>query len=351
MTGEPISWEKVGRYLAGESSADETAEVRRWLESRPEDARMLEALEGSARRAFAAEQAGADGILRGVKSRLRADPADDPGAGEILRGVKSRLRPDPAADVPARLQRRAPRPGLWLGFAAAAAVILVAALAVWRLDDSASRGAPDAAVRLDSTAVGERRTVRLADGSDVLLGPASRIAARGREVTLSGEAFFRVAHDPARPFTVRAGGAIIRDVGTEFAVRDDRGGVRVVVSHGAVRLSGARDSVLLARGDVGMLRGDTLAAERGAATADDLAWTTGTLVFRDASFAQVAADLKRWYGVELRVTDRALVQRHFTGSFTNEPAARVLDVLALALGARVDRQGDTAYIRGITSIR
>ena len=86
-------------------------------------------------------------------------------------------------------------------------------------------------------------------------------------------------------------------------------------------------------------------ANRGAATDDDLAWRYGRLVFRDASVAELGADLKRWYGVELRVTDSALLRRHFTGSFANEPASRVVDVIALALGARADRRGDTVYIR------
>lgn len=329
MTGPSLDWEKLGRYLAGESSPDEAAELRRWLESHPAEARMLEALDGAIR-------------------HLRPAPVDVEG---ILRSVKSHLHAAPAKDSLSNPVRTIARPAIAIRLAAAAAVILIAGVAVWRLRPATTRASPDTAARVDSTGVGERRTVRLPDGSDVLLGPASRIIARGRDVSLAGEALFRVVHDASRPFTVRAGGAIVRDVGTEFAVRDERGGVRVVVSQGAVQLSGTRDSVVLARGDVGVLRGDTLAAQRGAATADDLAWTRGTLVFRDASFAQVAADLKRWYGVEVRVTDRALLHRHFTGSFTNEPAGRVLDVLALALGARVDRRADTAYIRGTASIR
>jgi transmembrane sensor len=76
-----------------------------------------------------------------------------------------------------------------------------------------------------------------------------------------------------------------------------------------------------------------------------MAWTLGRLVFRNASVAELSADLRRWYGVELRVTDSSLLNRHFTGSFGKEPANRVLDVIALALGAHVDRRGDTAYIR------
>ena len=177
----------------------------------------------------------------------------------------------------------------------------------------------------------------------------------GREVALVGEAYFVVTHDALRPFTVRAGGAVIRDIGTEFSVRSDgRGLVRVVVREGSVQLShprdsvvlSPRDSVVLSRGDVGTIASDgRLSASRGAATDDDLAWTRGQLVFKDASVAELGADLRRWYGVELRVTDSALLRRHFTGSFVDESPSRVLDVIAIALGARAERRGDTVYIR------
>ena len=61
--------------------------------------------------------------------------------------------------------------------------------------------------------------------------------------------------------------------------------------------------------------------------------------------SELAADLRRWYGVELRVTDTSLLRRHFTGSFARESPDRIVDVIALALGAGVERRGDTAYIR------
>jgi transmembrane sensor len=139
---------------------------------------------------------------------------------------------------------------------------------------------------------------------------------------------------------------MIRDIGTAFSVHSDHvTEVRVVVREGSVQLSRDADSVVLGPGDVGVLSSGRVRAQRGAATPDDLAWTQGRLVFRDAAVGELGADLRRWYGVELRVTDSTLLSRHFTGSFTGEGSARVLDVIALALGARVDRRGDTVYLR------
>jgi transmembrane sensor len=233
---------------------------------------------------------------------------------------------------------------------AAAALLLVAVLAWQGTRDPA--GNP----RTVATAVGERDSLRLPDGSRVLLGPESRLVVAGdfgtarRDVELRGEAFFDVVHDDRRPFVVHAGGAAVRDVGTAFTVRAVAGGVRVVVTEGAVLLGAAAGAdtagVLLRAGDRGELRpGGPPAVARGAATDDDLAWTRGRLVFREAPMDEVAATLRRWYGVTLRVEDSALARRHLTADFAGEPVARVLDVLALALGAEVERRGDSASVR------
>lgn len=308
MTGPTLDWDKLGRYLAGDASPDEAAAMRRWLSEHPSDAELVAALDAATRHATP-EPIDIEAALRRVKTRARA---------------KSLTR--------------------YAGVAAAAAVLMVAVVLV------AKRGIErqtDSVRRAYWTPVGGRDSVGLSDGSWVVLGPASRLLVRGRDVELTGEAYFSVVHDPDRPFTVRAGGAVIRDIGTRFTVHSDSAeAVRVVVNEGAVHLAHASDSVTLGQGDVGELApGGRVHARRGAATDDDLAWTRGRLVFRDASMVEVAADLRRWYGVELRVMDTALLRRHFTGTFASEPLTRVLGVLGLALRARVELQGDTAFIR------
>jgi transmembrane sensor len=311
MTGPLVDWDKLGRYLAGESSPDEAAAVRRWLEAHPSDAKFLAALEAH-KEAASMSRSDVEAALRRVKTRMHA------------------ASPSP--------WRR------YAVFAAAAVVILVAGVLVTRQTTPERRVV--VAARTYTTQVGERRDVLLADGTQVTLGPATSLVVLGRDAELSGEALFSIVHDRKRPFTVRAGDAVIRDIGTEFTVHSDPGeAVRVVVNEGVVLLSHGGDSVMLARGDVGVLETNgRVAASPGAATDDDLAWTRGRLVFRNAAVPELAADLRRWYGVELRVTDTALLRRHFTGSFAREPANRVLDVIALALGAHVERRGDTAFI-------
>lgn len=323
MTGPSADWDKLGRYLAGESSPDEVAEVRRWLETHPSDARVIAALEAATKQVTPERIVDVEAALRLVKSR-------------------------PASSTPTSPSRFARYSMRVETIAAAAAILLVAGVLLFRRTETVR---PPTAEVTFSTGIGQRDSVRLEDGSTVLLGPASRIVVRDRYVELSGEAYFKVVHNDARPFTVRAGNATIRDIGTEFSVHSDASEpVKVVVREGAVELTYASDSVTLRPGDIGVVaRSGRVEASRGAATADDLAWTRGQLVFRDAPVGDMAEDLRRWYGVELRVTDSSLLRRHFTGSFVAESRDTVLEVIALALGARVERRGDTAYIKPKTS--
>jgi transmembrane sensor len=322
MTGPsttPPDWEQLGRYLAGESSPEEQAMVGRWIEEHPEDATLLRALDAAATQsaAAAAQKLDVEAALLQVKTRVRAQ------SRTILRR--------------------------FAGFAAAAAVLLVAGLVLTRRTPTET---PVEVSRSFATGVGQRDSVVLDDGSRIVIGPASRVEVRGRNVALQGEAYFKVSHDAARPFTVRAGDVTIRDLGTEFTVHHDPAQiVRIVVQEGAVEVTGVGASTAtLHPGDVGIVtRTGVVQAERGAATEDDLAWTRGRLVFRNAEVGELAADLRRWYGVELRVTDSALAGRHFTGPFLEgEPRTAVVEAIAIAFGARVEWRGDTAVFRPAT---
>src|SRR6185503_14021413 len=109
--------------------------------------------------------------------------------------------------------------------------------------------------------------------------------------------------------------------------------------------SHATDGAVLAAGDRGSIAKDgSIRAFPHAAGADDAAWISGRLVFRDASFSRVAAELHRWYGIELRAADAPLLARHVTTTLEGESADQALKILGLSLGARIERHGDTATV-------
>ena len=343
-TAEPFDWEAIARYLAGESAPDEAREVRAWLDARPDRADVVTALGRSFER-LAAEDGG-DVDVEGALARVHARMAAPTAALTVERGERGAAVPRfaPRLSVARPVWRR---PAAWL---AAAAAVAIAAVGVSRMERGSAGDSRTVKVAL-ATGIGARDSIRLADGTRVLLGPASKLVvaddygARRRDVyLLSGEAFFEVVHDTAHPFVVRAAEASIEDIGTAFTVRIDTStSVRIAVTQGKVRLwrgvSGG-PTLDLEAGQAAVLDSGSLMAREQDATADELAFTRGQLVFREAPLTRVASDVERWYGIRLRVDDSTLAKRRLTASFEKETPEQVLAVIGAALGTTVTRQGD-----------
>jgi transmembrane sensor len=328
----PDEWERIARYLTGEADARETAATRHWLEADTERLATVTALE------------------RALSKVAREDVPDVDVEG-ALRKVKTRFREPKVLPISPHASEGEPL-RLFSPYLKAAAILLalVGGPLLWK-DVRGSFGPSGA--QTFATTVGERRQFRLADGTHVVLGPTSQLivnAGEDRSVTLDGEAFFSVAHDSSHPFTVKVGAVTVEDIGTAFAIQtDDSGGVRVVVDSGSVTVGAAETNgrsraVLKARDRATLSPNGIVLVERSAASDEDLAWVQGRLVFRDAPLIQVGAELYRWYGVRLRVADSTLANLHLTASFSGEPVDRVLNVIALSLGARIERQGNVATL-------
>jgi transmembrane sensor len=339
---ESADWEAIARYFANESPEAERHTVRQWLDTHPDEAEALAALHDATGRLVQETPPGLD-----VEAALRRVTERRESADVIAIGARRTGRPV----VPVSPARGWPRFAVPI---AAAAGLTLAAGIYWHSTRTAGY-TPASVAQIVATSVGQRDSVRLPDGTRVVLAPESQLTVMAgygsnvREVELRGEAYFDVSHDEVRPFVVRAGPAAIRDLGTTFTVRTTNDqGVRVAVTSGLVSLApsqAAGDSVVLHPGDAGTLaRGGGAVVERGGAAETDTAWTSGRLVFRETPMSQVRAELRRWYGIDLRV-DSNFATRHLSMVFEDEPVERVLDVIALSLGGEVERQDSVATIR------
>jgi transmembrane sensor len=337
----PRSDHELLRYLSGECSAEQTAEIERTVASDPTEQRRLETM----RRVWlASEKAGPTWDTERIWSRVRPVHEEHRAAPRL-----AEFQPSP----PFRFGSR------WIGIAAVALMGVGGAIAIAR---SSGRGSPDSLAsptREIVTGPGQRAEVRLGDGSRVILGVDSRLrfpvtlSAASRDLELIGQAYFDVRHDERRPFRVRAAGVITEDLGTEFVIRAYSGdsAVQVAVVSGQVAVSRETDSAsvrptTLVEGDLA-----TLGRERAVSVlhhvdvASYAAWTTGRIEFHQADLAEVARELKRWYGVNIRLVGPGLEQPRVTGSFRYEPLDQVLHLIAATLNLSVERTGDVVTLR------
>jgi transmembrane sensor len=242
----------------------------------------------------------------------------------------------------------------WRWSVGLAASLAVAAVA-WHAQSGRSAHETRAGIR--ETAGPQRREVTLADGSVVELDVESsivvRLSAQRREIELvSGRAFFEVAHDASRPFTVTANGARTTALGTQFQVEASDSRVVVTLTEGAVSVDGGEQRPAktvwqerLHPGD--QLSIDTTTAERSMHSVDPhlvTSWTHGRHVFRGTPLRAALDEVNRYASRKVRLGDASLAELPVAGNFVAGDSELVVAAFAAVLPLRVVDGGDREII-------
>lgn len=150
----------------------------------------------------------------------------------------------------------------------------------------------------------------LEDGTRVWLNAAStlrfpvKFPSGNREVGLTGEAYFEVAHNPHATFLVDAGNARISVIGTHFNVNAyaDEASVRTTLLEGAVRVSSDHADILLHPGEQSSSLPDGRAAtvKNPELVEAAVAWKEGYFSFGEEDIQTVMRQISRWYNVDVR---------------------------------------------------
>lgn len=241
-------------------------------------------------------------------------------------------------EAPAPIPTPRPRQPAKIGgkFAAAATVLaLAAAIFVWRDPGIIDRAFADAATR-----PGERRDVRLADGSLAVLDGDTALnsdMAGGRRVVtlLRGRAWFDVVADAARPFTVHAGQVDVLVRGTAFEV--DRDAATVTVEHGRVAVSGPQTAYLqvdLTDWQRVAFQNDRLGTPAAIEPDQAFAWRRGLIIVDRAPLSQVVKELDKMAAGHVLIVDRQLERTTLSGTFRADDQDTVLEALRATLGVR-----------------
>lgn len=258
------------------------------------------------------------------------------------------VRDDPAITDAAREARRADaRPWFrhlaWPLLATAATLVFTAVLLV-----VTQRVVPAVPY---STVAGEQRSVRLDDGSVVMLDTATALDVqfdrRARRLTLrAGRADFTVSKDPSRPFIVSVGAAEVTATGTQFQVRLDGQAGEVTLLEGQVIVAS-----LASAGRTPLAPGERIAVDSAGAfgavrrlsdaeRASAEGWTVGQLVAKEWPLAMLVAEVNRYGHTPLRLGDDVVGRLPVSGTF--DPKAPESLVLALEYGwsVRAERGSD-----------
>lgn len=289
------------RLRAGNVSSAERRKFEHWLEQRPEN-----------EAAYAASEAAWD---------IAGDAAADDGLMEMRRQALS-MRPESSW----------PHWRLYTGLAASVLVAVIVGLLL--LPDFTANfsggGSESSYDRLVfRTAVGQRSTVTLLDGSTVELNTDSRIVVRyddsQRRVLLErGQALFDVAGGQPRPFVVEADDKLITAHGTSFDVRrlDDKvqvtlleGEVTVESEAGILSYFAEPDSRTLAPGDQLIAVGGQPFEIRKPDVERVVSWSEGLLIFVDEPLSQAVSEINRYSLRKIVLGEESMKELRIGGVF------------------------------------
>ena len=306
--------ELIIRVLSGDASPAEEEEVQRW-------------------RAESSENEASFQSTRHLWTLTEAVPrteVPEPPSGEFVAGAWERQGDEEAG--PSVVSLRPSHALRWtVALAASVAAVAIGLQAI---------GWPAAAplpVAVFAAADGVS-TVILDDGSRVRLAPGSRIdqwaAEDERRFSLTGRAFFAVAHDPTRPFVVEAGGAEVRVLGTRFELLLSEGDLRTVVVDGRVAVSNEGGRVEIPAGSVGhALRGEPPTTELPEDLYGLLDWPGGMLIFQATPLARVAEEVGRHFGLTVDVHSDQLRAVRISASFDEESFQEIIRSLCDVVAA------------------
>ena len=259
---------------------------------------------------------------------------------------------------------------LFLKIAAAISLPLIFSFLIYRMithDDAISQTGSSHTENFDGRLEkrinprGQKSVLFLADGSKVWLNAESTLnyekdftKGNSRELYLVGEAFFEVAHDPAKPFFVHTSDLTIRVQGTSFNVKsyaDDEviettlvsGKVRIYKegehsSNASLILKPNQKAIFLKENKT--INVEEISGERAAA------WREDRLVFDETAFLEVITQLERWYDVKIHVDEPNDLDCTLTAHIEKESLVQVLSLLAASQKISYTIVGNEVYIKG-----
>lgn len=198
------------------------------------------------------------------------------------------------------------------------------------------------------TSRGQKSTIFLRDGSKVILNSESRIVYpkhftdSSRIINLEGEAYFDVAEDKKRPFSVISKGITTVALGTSFTIngRKDANALIVNLESGKLLIKKSNEKNFSDNKNLHFLNPREAIKydqkldqifESEFDYKDAFLWKEDIIYFKDASFDEILEKLGAWYNVQFEVENQHLAKKYYTGEFKNESLENLLENISYSL--------------------
>lgn len=192
----------------------------------------------------------------------------------------------------------------------------------------------------------------LSDGTVVWLNSESRltypVAFQGhtRELTLEGEAFFKVTADTTKPFIVHTPQFDIRVTGTQFNIRAyPEENNSATLTEGRIQLEKDHRIYRLQSNQQAYLNGKEINITE-VIPEDAISWRYGCFSFKRTPLEELMRELARWYDVEIFYQNPTCKNLHFTAWFRrNTPLPELIDILEKTKQIKLELKGKTLIIK------
>lgn len=195
--------------------------------------------------------------------------------------------------------------------------------------------------------LGEKKQLILPDSSSVTLNAGSSITypesfnGDTRDVELSGEAFFKVTHNPEQPFIVSTTGLNTRVLGTSFNIKayEDNTDVKISLATGSIQISRFETILATLEPDQQMIFDKTSESYlvEAHSTSNDTSWLHNIIKLNDHSLSETLKIMERWFNVKLHVEEigENTAKRTISGKFIDPTLEEVIQSLELLCGSKI----------------
>lgn len=209
---------------------------------------------------------------------------------------------------------------------------------VYEAGQNAIKDQPSAMNKVSTPRGGQYQLV-LNDGSKVWLNAASSLSfpavftGKTRDVEITGEVYFEVAKNAAKPFRVKVNNTVVEVLGTHFNINayEDESFIKTTLLEGAVKISNKQYTGFLKPGQQASLNQDGHIIVIDEPDAQDaIAWKNGIFEFRDAGIETIMRQAARWYDVDVNYEGK-IPARQFNGTISrNVKASELMGMLKYA---------------------